>query len=93
MRRAILDGAEEKATEARFTALLAAHRDDMPSMLRQSVSFLKSKDIPIHWEQLFADLRYWGNEEKFVQRRWANSFWVYRSSAKDQDSSQEEQES
>ena len=64
-----------EATERRFVVLLNAHLDDLPDYLRQAVSFLKSKDIPVNWDALFSDLQRWGHPDKYIQRRWANSFW------------------
>lgn len=66
----------EDALERRFTALLAAHPDDLPEYLRQAVSFLKSKnEEPINWNELLRDLQNWGHEDHFVQKKWARSFW------------------
>ncbi len=65
----------EDALERRFTALLAAHPDDLPEYLRQAVSFLKSKEIPINWDQLLRDLQGWGREDRVIQKKWARSFW------------------
>jgi CRISPR system Cascade subunit CasB len=72
------------ALERRFTALLAAHPADLPDYLRQSVSFLKSKDVPVNWNQLLRDLQNWENRDdpKYsVQKKWARSFWGGRQSA------------
>lgn len=66
------------AVERRFTRLLGSHWEDLPNELRQAISFLKSKQTPVNWHQLFFDLRYWGHEDRFVQRRWANAFWGYK---------------
>lgn len=65
----------EDALERRFTALLSAHPDDLPDTLRQSVSFLKSKEIPVNWNQLFWDLQNWDDEDRRVQKKWASAFW------------------
>jgi CRISPR type I-E-associated protein CasB/Cse2 len=32
----------------------------------------KAKDVPINYEQLFADLCYWGDR---VKERWAREYW------------------
>jgi len=61
--------------ELRFTALLKSHRDDLPTHLRQVVGLLKSKGVPVHWRNLFRDLRNWDHEDGWVQRSWAKSFW------------------
>ncbi len=76
------DGKNEDALERRFTALLSAHPDDLPDYLRQAVSFLKSKEIAINWDQLFRDLQYWGHPEygDRVRKSWATAFWRYRPS-------------
>jgi CRISPR system Cascade subunit CasB len=65
----------EDALERRFTALLSAHPDDLPGSLRQAISFLKSKEIPVNWNQLFWDLQNWDDEGRGVQKRWASAFW------------------
>jgi CRISPR system Cascade subunit CasB len=66
--------------EPRFSALLKAHRDDLPILLKQILSILRGEDIPINWDQLFLDLQYWNTENHIVQRRWANSYWIYAGS-------------
>lgn len=67
----------EEALERRFTALLSAHPEDVPNYLRQAVSFLKSKNVPIHWTQLLNDLQRWGHPEygDQIRKRWASAFW------------------
>jgi CRISPR system Cascade subunit CasB len=66
---------DDTATERRFTALLAAHPDDLDFYLRQAISFLRSKEVPVNWHQLFFDLQGWGLESRIVQKRWAQAFW------------------
>ena len=68
---------DNTAIEHRFTALLAAHLDDLDFHLRQAISFLKSKDVPINWHQLLFDVMAWGHPDyhEDVQRNWARSFW------------------
>lgn len=70
--------ANEDALDRRVTALLAAHVDDLPYQLRQAVSFLKSKDIPVDWDQLLRDLQGWDHPDRYVQRSWANAYWGAR---------------
>lgn len=73
----------EEALERRFTALLAAHPDDLPDYLRQAISFLKSKEQPVNWTQLLWDLQNWDKRDdpKYsVQKKWARSFWGGRQS-------------
>lgn len=64
---------DRTSVERRFTALLAAHPDDLAFHLRQAISFLAAKSVQINWHQLFFDVRQWRNPE--VQKRWARAFW------------------
>lgn len=64
-----------EAVERRFVALLNCLREDLPYHLRHAVSLLRNREIPIDWEQLLKDIRWWDHEDRFVQRRWANGFW------------------
>ena len=66
---------DNTAIERRFTALLAAHPEDLDFYLRQAVSFLKSKEVPVNWHQLTFDLFGWSNSSRYVQRQWASAFW------------------
>ncbi len=66
---------DKTAIERRFTALLAAHPDDLGFYLRQAVSFLKSKEVPINWHQLLSDVMNWGHPDRYVQQNWARTFW------------------
>lgn len=64
---------DQTAIERRFTALLAADTEDLHFYLRQAVSFLKSKDVAIDWQQLFDDVLRWQYGQ--VQKQWAYKFW------------------
>jgi CRISPR system Cascade subunit CasB len=64
---------DDTATERRFTALLTAHREDLPFYLRQAISFLRAKDVAVDYHQLLLDLGAW--ERGYVQRNWAQAFW------------------
>lgn len=64
-----------EALEGRFTALLNSRREDLPGYLRQAVSLLKSKDVPLNWRQLLKDYLDWEREDRRVQRSWARAFW------------------
>ncbi len=73
---------ESESLERRFIALLNCHTDDLPGHLRQNVGLLKSGDIPINWIQLFKDILKWDHPDKFVQKRWAKSFWAKKAPEK-----------
>jgi len=75
MRRLTVDERRKESTERRFVQLLRMRRETLEPRLRQQISILKSKDIPVNWHQLIADLRYWDHPDHFVQRRWAGVFW------------------
>jgi len=79
---------DNTAIERRFTALLGAHPEDLHFYLRQTISYLRSKEVPVDWSQLLRDLRAWGHPERYVQRQWARSFWGAR--PPDQATAQEE---
>ena len=64
-----------EGVERRFTNLLGVDAEDLHLHLRHAVSLLKSKDIPVDWGRLLADLRWWDHEDRWVQRRWAQEFW------------------
>ena len=69
--------APSPAVERRFVALLASHPDDLYRTLQQAVSLLKSKDVPICWNQLLWHLRKWAYPDSRVrvQKQWADAFW------------------
>lgn len=66
---------DSTALERRFTILLAANPDELDVILRQAVSFLRSKEIPVNWHQLFSDVLAWSHPERYVQQQWARAFW------------------
>ena len=74
-----------EAVERRLTALLAAHRDDLPYHLRQAVSLLRSCDVPIAWSRLLKDIQNWDHPDRWVQRNWARSFWSRPGSSEETD--------
>lgn len=78
--------AQEKrpSTEQRFIALLNGHSEDLPYHLRQAVSLISSHEVPIDWAQLYRDLCNWGHADRFVQRKWARSFWAILSEEENQ---------
>ena len=64
-----------ESMEARFTALLNAHPDDLDDYLRHTVSLLKTHERPFDWFRFFEDLLHWDHQEKFVQLRWARDYY------------------
>jgi CRISPR system Cascade subunit CasB len=64
-----------KGADRRFTALVGAHCEDLEHHLRGAVSLLRSHDVPVDWEQLFRDIRWWGGDARRVERTWASAYW------------------
>jgi CRISPR system Cascade subunit CasB len=69
--------------ERRFLDLLDADRDALPHRLRQMVALMASKSITPAWSELIRDLAAWDHPDRYVQQRWARSF--YRSDAEADD--------
>jgi len=61
--------------ERRFMSLLSSDIEELPDALRQAVSLLKSRDIPVHWRQLLRDVLGWTHEIGYVQKQWGRDFW------------------
>lgn len=64
-----------RRTERRFVALLNADYEDLPNHLRHAVSLAKSRGVAMDYGKLLTDLRSWDSDTKWVQQRWASSFW------------------
>lgn len=64
------------STEQRFIAVLEADSDELPHRLRQMVALMNAYDLAPDWERLRRDLVSWPNGERFVQQRWARSFYA-----------------
>jgi len=73
--RRIAAGSDSESIEKRFVALLNCDADDLPNHLRHAVSLAKSKEAPVNWRQLLADLRAFDHPDRYVQRQWAGAFW------------------
>lgn len=56
----------------RFQHLLAASRDEICERVVQLGLYAKSKEVPVNYEQLFNDLKYWSER---VRIQWAERFW------------------
>ena len=76
---------DDNATERRFVQLLRMRRETLEPRLRQQISILKSKDIPVNWHRLIRDVGNWDHPKRWVQRRWAGAFWGSSQSESDSD--------
>ncbi|MGO9061680.1 MAG: type I-E CRISPR-associated protein Cse2/CasB [Candidatus Binataceae bacterium] len=64
-----------EGVERRFSALLAASREELGDHLRHAISLLAADEVAVDWLQLLDDLGWWHLDERPVQRRWARAFW------------------
>lgn len=70
---AYFDLSESKSIEQRFILLLDADMDQLPYRLRQLVALLK--DYSIDLDDILEGLKYWNDEKKITQNRWAHDFY------------------
>ena len=61
------------ATERRFQHLLAAERDELPKRLVRLVLMAKAQGVPVNYQQLETDLKFWNDRTK---AEWAAAFWT-----------------
>jgi CRISPR system Cascade subunit CasB len=78
---------QSPSVERRFINLLDADGDQVPYRIRQVVGFLASEQVPVDWARLVWDLAYWTAPGRFVQQRWARSFYGYYTGAQNNDNS------
>ena len=63
-------------TERRFQHLLSAERgDELNDRILRMVLMAKSQGVPINYEKLEYDLKYWGKSDR-AKTEWAASFWA-----------------
>lgn len=60
-------------TERRFQHLLAAEREEIQGRVLRMILMVKSQGIPVNYEQLENDVRFWNDRTK---TEWASSFWA-----------------
>ncbi len=80
----ILDAGKD-SFESRFAALLNAHSEDLYHLLLPVVRYAKDKDVSINYDTLFNDMRGWGRPDKYVQKKWAKTFWTFQKEEDSQD--------
>lgn len=69
-------------TERRFQHLLSAERNELIDRVLRMVLMAKSQGVPVNYEQLATDIKYWSDRTK---NEWASAFW-------DQDAATSEEE-
>ncbi len=82
MRRIGVKRNDSEAVERRFRILLDSTEEyphsggSLAFHLRQAVKLAASHEVGVNWAQLLADLLHWRNSRKWVQKRWAASFYA-----------------
>ena len=67
------DDSKLTQTERRFLHLLAAERAELYGRILRLVLMAKSQGVPVNYEKLIPDLKFWGNRTK---TEWASVFWT-----------------
>lgn len=81
-KRAVASGAASESLKRRFHILLDSEYDsytgegDFPYRLRQMVRFAAGKGIGVDWPLLLRHVKNWNSKEKWVQKKWAGSFFT-----------------
>lgn len=69
-------------TERRFQHLLAADRSELEGRVLRMVLIAKAQDVPINFDQLANDMKYWNDRTK---NKWASSFWTQGKASAEED--------
>jgi CRISPR system Cascade subunit CasB len=73
---------ESDSIKRRFPVLLDGEFDprtgegDLPHRLRQMVRYAAGKGVGVEWPLLLIHLKFWNEPDKWVQKRWARSFFT-----------------
>jgi CRISPR system Cascade subunit CasB len=65
-----------KGLDRRVEVLLDADEEQLPFRLRQAIHFLQSCRTRVDWCQLLDDLLQWNQPQKYIQQRWARSYFA-----------------
>ncbi len=74
--RAARSDTNGKGIDRRVEALLDADEEQLRFRLRQAVRFAQSSRVTVNWPQLLRDVLWWGHPARFVQQRWAESYFA-----------------
>ena len=64
-----------KGLDRRVEVLLDADLTQLHFRLRQSIHFLQSCRVNVNWLQLLDDLCHWDHPDRYIQQRWARSYF------------------
>ena len=82
--RALCEPGEDmpSSIERRFMFLLSSGPDEINDSLRQAISLLRSKQVPVNWGELLQNIIDWkhpnSERRERVQKEWARRFWRSR---------------
>lgn len=65
-----------RGLDRRVQILLDSDENQLPHRLRQATHLLQSSRVGVCWPQLLDDLLHWTYPNRYVQRRWAQSYFV-----------------
>lgn len=65
-----------KGLDRRVESLLDADPTQLAFRLRQAVHFVQSCRKKVNWAQLLEDLLAWDHPDRYVQQRWARSYYA-----------------
>jgi CRISPR system Cascade subunit CasB len=74
--RAARSDTNAKGIDRRIEALLDADSHELRFRLPQAIRFAQSSRVTVNWPQLLRDVLRWDHPERFVQRRWAESYFA-----------------
>ena len=67
------DDSKLTSTERRFQHLLTAEKGELYGRVLRLVLMAKSQGVPVNYEKLIPDLKFWGERTK---TEWASAFWT-----------------
>ncbi|MBC8177534.1 MAG: type I-E CRISPR-associated protein Cse2/CasB [Deltaproteobacteria bacterium] len=67
------DDSKLTSTERRFQHLLTAEKSELYGRILRLVLMAKSQGVPVNYEKLIPDLKFWGERTK---TEWASAFWT-----------------
>ena len=67
------DDSKLTSTERRFQHLLTAEKSELYGRILRMVLMAKSQGVPVNYEKLIPDLKFWGERTK---TEWASAFWT-----------------
>lgn len=65
-----------KGMDRRVEILLDANANQLPFRLRQAIRYLKANEVCVNWTSLLEDLLDWTKPGRWVQQRWARTYFT-----------------